>query len=135
MTCSYSAYSAYVHTLHFVDVYKNIAKDAVLCFMPVGNDTVYVWHVCCGAPTLNQCPYEGPRYMTLFWYILRVSTYCQSIRSEVSFQTSMHRAFFKQLYRLCERRFVRIFDLQKGFSFSEAVNDGSGKEMVWVLKI
>ena len=42
---------------------------------------------------------------------------------------------FKQLYRLCERRFVRTFDLQKGFSFSEAVNDGSGKEMVWVPKI
>ncbi len=39
----------------------------------------------------------------------------------------------------CERRFVRIFvrtfDLQKGFSLSEAVNDGSGKEMVWVPKI
>jgi hypothetical protein len=32
----------------------------------------------------------------------------------------------------CERRFVRTFDLQKGFSLSEAVNNGSGKEMVWV---
>jgi hypothetical protein len=44
---------------------------------------------------------------------------------------------FKQLYRLCERRFVRTFDLQKleGFSLSEAFNDGSGKEMVWVPKI
>ncbi len=27
----------------------------------------------------------------------------------------------------CERRFVRTFDLQKGFSLSEAVNDGCGK--------
>jgi hypothetical protein len=37
----------------------------------------------------------------------------------------MHRAgVYKQLYRLCERRFVRTFDLQKGFSLSEAVNDG-----------
>ncbi len=41
----------------------------------------------------------------------------------------------------CERRFVRTFDLQKGFSLrvSEAVNhdDGCGnlKEMVWVPKI
>jgi hypothetical protein len=42
---------------------------------------------------------------------------------------------FKQLYRLCERRFVRTIDLQNGFSLSQAVNDGSGKEMVWVLKI
>jgi hypothetical protein len=42
---------------------------------------------------------------------------------------------YKQLYRLCERRFVRTFDLQKGFSLSEAVNDGSGKGMVWVPKI
>jgi hypothetical protein len=42
---------------------------------------------------------------------------------------------FKQLYCLCERRFVRTFDLQKGFSLSEAVNEGSGKEMVWVQKI
>ncbi len=39
---------------------------------------------------------------------------------------------FKQLYRLCERRFVRTIDSQKGFSLSEAVYDGSGKEMVWV---
>ncbi len=31
-------------------------------------------------------------------------------------------------------RFVRTFDSQKGFSHSEAVNDGSGKEMVWVPK-
>ena len=39
---------------------------------------------------------------------------------------------YKQLCRLCEQRFVRTFDLQKGFSLSEAVNDsdGSGKEMV-----
>jgi hypothetical protein len=42
---------------------------------------------------------------------------------------------YKQLYRLFEERFVRTIDLQKGFSLSEAVNDGSGKEMVWVLKI
>ncbi len=42
---------------------------------------------------------------------------------------------FQQLYCLCERRFVRTFDLQKGFSLSEAVNDGSGREMVWVPKI
>ena len=42
---------------------------------------------------------------------------------------------YKQLYRLCERRFVRTFDLQKGFSLSEAANDGSGKEMIWVPKI
>jgi hypothetical protein len=54
-------------------VHNNIAEDAVLCRMPVGNDTVCAWHVCCGAPTLNQCPYEGPTYMTLFWHIL--STY------------------------------------------------------------
>ena len=39
------------------------------------------------------------------------------------------------LYRLWEQRFVRTFDLQKGVSLSEAVNDGSGKEMVWVPKI
>ncbi len=25
--------------------------------------------VCCGAPTLNQCPYWCPTYMTWFWYI------------------------------------------------------------------
>ncbi len=42
---------------------------------------------------------------------------------------------FKQFYRLCEQRFVRTMDLQKRFSLSEAVNDGSGKEMVWVPKI
>ena len=36
-------------------VYTIIAGDAVLCRMPVGNDTVCAWHVCCGAPTLNQC--------------------------------------------------------------------------------
>ncbi len=42
-----------------------------------------------------------------------------------------------QLYYLCERRFVCTIDLQKGFSLSEAVtvNDGSRKEMAWVLKI
>jgi hypothetical protein len=33
-----------------------------------------------------------------------------------------------KLYRLCERRFVRTIDLQKGFSLSEAVDDGAGKE-------
>jgi hypothetical protein len=27
----------------------------------------------------------------------------------------------------CERRYVRTFDLQKGFSLLDAVNDGSGK--------
>ncbi len=54
--------------------------------------------------------------------------YLSNIRSEVSFQS-------KQLYRLCKRRFVRTMDLQKAFSLSEAVNDGYGKEMVWVPKI
>ncbi len=33
-----------------------------------------------------------------------------------------------------ERGFVRTIDLQKGFSLSEAVNDGSGNEMVWIPK-
>ncbi len=42
---------------------------------------------------------------------------------------------FKQLYRLCERRFVCTIDLQKVLSLSEAVNDGCGKEMVWLPKI
>jgi hypothetical protein len=54
-------------------VYKIIAGDAVLCLMPVGNDTVCAWHVCGGAQKLNQCPYWCPTYMTLFWYVL--STY------------------------------------------------------------
>ncbi len=36
---------------------------------------------------------------------------------------------YKQLYRLCKRRSVRTFDLQKKISLSEAVNDGSGKEI------
>jgi hypothetical protein len=58
----------------------------------------------------------------------------KSIRSEVSFNLTCIR-LFKPLYCLCERRFVRTFDLQKGFSLSEAVNEGSGKEMVWVQKI
>ncbi len=53
--------------------YKNIARHAFLCRMPVGNDTVYRWPVCGGAPTLNQCPYWCPTHMTLFWYVL--STY------------------------------------------------------------
>ncbi len=35
---------------------------------------------------------------------------------------------FKQLYRLCERRFVRTFDLQKEFSLSEAVDDGGERD-------
>ena len=61
-----------VHTGMYC-VYKNIAVDAVLCPMPVGNNTMCVWHVCSGAPILNQCPYWCPTYMTLFWYIL--STY------------------------------------------------------------
>jgi hypothetical protein len=34
---------------------------------------------------------------------------------------------YKQLFRLCKPRFVRTMDLQKGFTLSEAVNDGSGK--------
>ncbi len=42
---------------------------------------------------------------------------------------------FKQLYRLCERIFVRTIDLQKEFSLSKAINYGSGKEMVWVSNI
>ncbi len=74
----------------------------------------------------------------LCWYSmfsLRYTEYLlRSIRSEVSFHSGMHRAF-KQSYRLCERRFVRTINLQKGFSLLEAVNDGSGKEMVWVPKI
>ena len=49
-------------------IYKNIAVDAVWCCMPVGNDTMCAWHVCGGAPILNQCPYWCPTYMTLFWY-------------------------------------------------------------------
>ncbi len=39
--------------------------DAVLCRMPVGNNTMCAWHICCGAPILNQCPYWSPTYMTL----------------------------------------------------------------------
>ncbi len=42
---------------------------------------------------------------------------------------------YRQLYPLWERRFVRTFGLQKGFSLLEAVDDGSGKGMVWVPKI
>jgi hypothetical protein len=58
-----------------------------------------------------------------------------TVRSEVSFRSDMQFCF-KQLYRqiidFCERKFIRAFDLQKGFSLSEAVDDGAGKEMVWV---
>jgi hypothetical protein len=52
----------------------------------------------------------------------------KTIRSEVPACIGL----FKQsrLCRLCKRRFVRTIDLQKGFSLLEAVNDGSGKEMV-----
>jgi hypothetical protein len=54
-------------------VYKNMAGDAFLCTMPVGNDTVCAWHVRGFAPTLHQCPYWCPTHRTLFWWIL--STY------------------------------------------------------------
>ena len=57
---------------------KNTAVDAVLCGMPVGNNTlpVHAWHVVCGgAPILNQCPYWCPSYMTLFWYVLSMYWY------------------------------------------------------------
>ncbi len=33
--------------------YQNIVMDAVLCHMPVGNDTVCAWHVCCGCQCSN----------------------------------------------------------------------------------
>jgi hypothetical protein len=56
-------------------VYKNIAVGAVLCLMPVRNDTMCAWHVCCGAPILNQCPHWCPTYMTLFWYVLSMYWY------------------------------------------------------------
>ncbi len=55
---------------------QNIAEDAVSCHMPVGNNTVCAWHVCNGAPTLNQCPYWCPTYMTLFRYILVLVCTC-----------------------------------------------------------
>ncbi len=61
-----------VHTGMYC-VYKNIAVDAVLCGMPVGNNTMCACHVCGCAPILNQCPHWCPTYMTLFWYVL--STY------------------------------------------------------------
>ncbi len=67
-TCTnkYVLSTYFVHTSMYC-VCNNIAEDAVLCCMPVRNDTVCAWHVCCGAPTLNQCPYEDLTYMTLFW--------------------------------------------------------------------
>ena len=40
-------------TYPYVLCLQNIAGDAVLGSMPVGNDTVCAWHVGCGAPTLN----------------------------------------------------------------------------------
>ncbi len=56
-------------------IYKNTEVDAVLCGMPVGNNTLHAWHVCCGAPRLNQCPYWCTSYMTLFWYVLSMHWY------------------------------------------------------------
>ncbi len=46
-----------------------------------------------------------------------------------------HASRFINVVSSLRRRFARTFDLQEGFSLSEAVNDGSGKEVVWVLKI
>ncbi len=66
-----------VHTGMYC-VYKNIAGDAVLCRLPVGNKTICAWHVCCGAPFLKQCPCWCPTYMTLFWYILSTYWYVQA---------------------------------------------------------
>ena len=43
-------------TYAYVLCLQNIAGDAVLGSLPVGNNTVCVWHVCCGAPTLNHGP-------------------------------------------------------------------------------
>ena len=46
------------------------------------------------------------------------------IRSDDAFLSRLEHGC-KQLYTSpCEERFVRTFDLQKGFSLSEAVNDG-----------
>ncbi len=54
----------------------NIAGDAVLCCMPVGNDTVctWQWHVCCGATTLNQCTYWCPQWHT--WHYSGTYSVC-----------------------------------------------------------
>ncbi len=54
--------------------------SCAVCCMPVGNYSMSLWHVCCGAPILNQCPYCCPTYMTLFWYIL-VCTSAYSFRT------------------------------------------------------
>ena len=47
--------SMYLVHIGMYCAYNNIAQNAFLCRMPVGYDTVCRWHVCGGAPTLNQC--------------------------------------------------------------------------------
>ncbi len=54
---------------------------------------VCAWHVCCGAPTLNQCPYEDPTYMILFWYLLSTYWYvpvCTNIHFLLLYVPSTH---------------------------------------------
>ena len=137
--------SVYSVNLVFLDL-----LSSRLWFTPLGSDNSHFFKwlftkmavsmVC--DPESEQELAESHLMLKNAWLCFRISFsfVCNNhsplipIRSEVSFRSSMQFCF-KQLYRLCERRFVRTFALQKEFSHLEAVHDGSGKEMVWVPKI
>ncbi len=74
-----------VHTGMYC-VYKNTAVDAVLCGMPVGNNTLHAWHVCSGAPILvMNCAHIGVQHRWHYFgtYTVRTGMY-QSVLLYIS---------------------------------------------------
>jgi hypothetical protein len=142
-TCHYSAYSKWVLRIFCVTVFCVLLRISLRILPIFPAYFAYFSESAYSAYKKGGCSYSA---YFLHIYCVFLCVFCvflTSIRSEVSFQTSMQCHAFKLGFLSCNCIVFAKKDsssfaqsiCKKIFSLLKAVNDGSGKDMVWVLKI
>ncbi len=114
----------YIHNFTFINMYVHTTYIYIYSCTCTYTFMLYLYvhginmSVLCSDTYVPFCPILF-RWVGFQMILVTIRSELQNLKSHFA-QACIK--LFKQLYRLCERRFVRTIDLQKGFSLSEAVN-------------